>query len=61
MIHVCYGIYDDTGRYSKFTGMSILSMFENTRTEVTVHLLHDDTLTDDNRDKFSNFADNILN
>lgn len=57
MIHVCYGLYDGNGRYSKFTGTSILSMFENTRAEVTVHLLHDDTLTADNRDKFSYIAE----
>jgi len=52
MIHVCYSLYDGNGRYSKFTGTSILSMFENTRENVTVHLLHDATLTDDNREKF---------
>ena len=56
MIHVCYGLYDGNGRYSKFTGTSILSIFENTRAEVTVHLLHDNTLTVDNRDKFSYLA-----
>ncbi len=59
MIHVCYGLYDATGRYSKFTGTSILSMFENVTApprSVTVHLLHDDTLTADNRDKFSYLA-----
>ena len=52
MIHICYGLYDGEGRYSKFTGTSMLSMFENTRAEVTVHLLHDATLTSDNREKF---------
>ena len=56
MIHVCYGLYDGNGRYSKFTGTSILSLFENTREKVTVHILHDNTLTDDNRDKFSYIA-----
>ena len=30
----------------------MLSLFENTNSPVTVHILHDDTLTDDNRDKF---------
>ena len=29
MIHVCYGLYDKDGRYSKFTGTSMLSMLEN--------------------------------
>ena len=59
MIHVCYGLYDATGRYSKFTGTSMLSMFENVTApphSVTVHILHDDTLTADNRDKFSYIA-----
>ena len=59
MIHVCYGLYDGNGRYSKFTGTSMLSMFENVTApphSVTVHILHDDTLTDDNRDKFSYIA-----
>lgn len=52
MIHVCYSLYDNDGRYSKFTATSIVSMFENTRTEITVHLLTDSTLTEINREKF---------
>ena len=52
MIHVCYGLYDKDGRYSKFVGTSMLSVFENTQADVTVHILHDNTLTSDNRDKF---------
>ena len=45
MIHVCFGIYDKDGRYSKFAGTSIASIFENTTSEVTVHILHDNTMT----------------
>ena len=56
MIHVCFGLHDKTGHYSKFTGTAMLSMFENTNSKVTVHLLHDNTLTPDNRDKFSYVA-----
>ena len=55
MIHVCYGLYDKDGRYSKFTGTSMLSMFENTSASphsIIVHILHDNTLSADNRDKF---------
>ena len=52
MIHVCFGLYDKTGRYSKFTGTAMLSLFANTASEVTVHILHDNTLTQDNRNKF---------
>ncbi len=57
MIHVCYGLYDKTGHYSKFTGTSILSMFENTKEKVTVHIFHDDTLTDVNRQRFQAVAE----
>ena len=57
MIHVCFGLHDKTGRYSKFTGTAMLSIFENISTppqlpSITVHILHDNTLTQDNRDKF---------
>ena len=54
MIHVCFGLHDKTGHYSKFTGTTMLSLLENTNTSlsVTFHILHDNTLTVDNRDKF---------
>ena len=51
MIHVCFCFHDKTGHYAKFAGIAMLSLFENTNSEVTVHVLHDDTLTDNNRDK----------
>ena len=44
MIHVCYGLHDRDGRYSKFTGTSMLSMPPS----VTVHILHDNTLSYNN-------------
>ena len=56
MIHVCYGFRDKTGHYAKFAGISLLSVFENTKEEVTAHILHDKTLTDENREKFSQLA-----
>ena len=52
MIHICYGLYDRDGHYSKFVGTSMASIFENTAEQITVHILHDNTLTVDNRDKF---------
>ena len=56
MIHVCFGLHDATGRYSKFTGTAMLSLLENTKSDVTVHILHDNTLSDDNRAKLSDVA-----
>lgn len=56
MIHVCYALYDKTGKYSRLTGTSICSLFENTKAWVTIHLLHDNTLTEENREKFIQLA-----
>ena len=54
MIQVCYGLHDKDGRYSKFTGTSICSLFDNYDGggAITVNILHDNTLTQENRDKF---------
>ena len=40
MIHVCFGIHDETGRYSKFTGTVILSLFQNANTPPISHGTH---------------------
>lgn len=62
MIHVCFCFHDKTGHYSKFAGTAMLSIFENHDTpphlpSITVHILHDNSLTQDNRDKFIQVAE----
>lgn len=52
MIHVCYGLYDRFGNYSKFVGTSMLSIFLNTDSEITIHILHDNTLSEKNKKIF---------
>ena len=52
MVHVCYAMTDKTGTYSKYIGASICSLFEHTDAWVTIHLFHDDTLTEKNRERF---------
>lgn len=49
MIHVCYAVTDQRGTYTKYAGASLCSMFENTNEWITVHFLHDHTLSADNR------------
>ncbi|SFH88648.1 Lipopolysaccharide biosynthesis protein, LPS:glycosyltransferase [Selenomonas ruminantium] len=49
MIHVCYAVSDKKGNYTKYVGASMCSIFENTKEWVTVHFLHDYTLSTDNR------------
>ena len=59
MIHICFSLHDETGLDSKFTGTAMLSLFENVSKpapSITVHILHDNTLTPDNRNKFNYLA-----
>lgn len=51
-IHVALAVYDPTGAYSQYAGVTITSIFENTKNKVIIHLLHDDTLSEENRKKF---------
>lgn len=56
-INICYGIFDRNGTYSKIAGTSVCSVFENTEEPVTVHIIHDVTLTESNKEKFQELAD----
>lgn len=56
MIHVAYRLWGGDGFYAKMLGVSMLSMFENTKEPVTVHVMHNDRLTADNRGKFCYIA-----
>lgn len=51
-IHVCFALHDASGTYSKYVGTAITSLFENTEANVVVHLLHDETLSRQNRENF---------
>ena len=51
MIHILYGMTDQSGRFSKYPATSICSVLENSRSEIQFHFIHDSTLTDSNRDK----------
>ena len=67
VIHVALAVYDPSGTYSQHAGVVMTSIFENTTSKITVHILHDDTLTDENRKKFIRTAEkyhqglNLLN
>jgi len=51
-IHAALAVHDPSGTYSQHAGVTMTSIFENTSSPVTIHLLHDETLTQDNREKF---------
>ena len=57
MIHVCFALYDSYETYSKYLGVAVCSLFVNVgNAPVTVHILHDDTLSDVNRERFEHLA-----
>ncbi len=57
MIHVCFGLYDPYGTYSKYLGVAICSLFVKAGDEpVTVHIIHDSTLSEENKEKFQHLS-----
>ena len=56
MIHVAYRLWSGEGFYVKMLGTSMLSMFENTKEKVTIHIMHSEHLTPDSRGKFCYIA-----
>ncbi|MDR1378907.1 MAG: glycosyltransferase family 8 protein [Synergistaceae bacterium] len=50
-------VYDPLGTYSRYAGVVMTSLFSNTQNKVHVTILHDATLTDDNRHRFEHTAE----
>ncbi len=49
MIDVAFALHDRNGQYSKNVATAIASIFENTKEQVRIHLLHDNTLVHERR------------
>ncbi len=56
-IHVALAVYDPSGTYSRHAGVVVTSLFEHTKTPVIVHILHDKTLNNLNRERFLKTAE----
>ena len=56
-IHVALAVYDPKGTYSQHAGVVMTSIFENTQSPVCVHILHDESLSGENREKFLSLAE----
>lgn len=52
MIHICFGLHDKNGNYSKYVGTAIGSLLANTQEDISIHIIHDQTLTQGNKEKF---------
>lgn len=50
-IHVGFGLYDKDGNYSVWVGVAMQSILDHTDSNVCFHILHDETMNEDNRRK----------
>lgn len=48
-IHVALSIHDRDGTYARHAGVTLASLLRHTSGTVVAHILHDETLTDENR------------
>jgi len=58
MIHICFSVHDKIGAYSKYLGAAICSILENTKEKINIHILHDETLNEANRNKLNQLVKN---
>jgi lipopolysaccharide biosynthesis glycosyltransferase len=59
VIHVVQAIHDPKGTYSRHSGVVMVSMFERTKSPVCFHILHDDTMTEENRSFLTETAESF--
>ena len=45
-VHVAFSVCDDTGRYGKYVATAIVSMLQNTKSHVVIHVLHDNNISE---------------
>ena len=55
-IQIGFGLHDKTGNYSMWVGVVMQSVLEHTCAPICFHILHDDTLNDQNREKLVQVA-----
>lgn len=56
MIHIALGIHDPKGDYSCHAGAVLASLFSQTGSQVCAHIVHNDTLTAENKRRFGAIA-----
>lgn len=56
VIHVALAFCDPRGTYCRHAAVVMVSIFANTSTNICVHIIHDNTLTQDNREKLKKLA-----
>ena len=60
-VHIGFGLHDKNGDYSVWVGTTIQSIIEHSHAKIVFHILHDDTLNDDNCAKLKTLVENSGN
>ncbi len=50
-IHVCFSVRDEDGSYSKYLGIALISMLENTHKSIYIHVVLDESVTQENKNR----------
>ena len=58
LIHIAFGLYDKTGNYSIWVGVTMQTILEHTNSNVCFHILHDGTLNEENKNKLLKVCEN---
>lgn len=58
IIHIGFGLHDKDGHYSVWVGTVMQSILEHTDSRICFHILHDETLSSDNKYKLEKVAYN---
>ncbi len=56
MIHIGMGVHDKDGNYCSWLGITMQSIIEHTKAKVEFHIMHDDTLTLENKRRLIHIA-----
>lgn len=59
VIHIGFGLHDKTGHYSVWVGTAMQSIIDHTDSRVCFHILHDDTLSNENKRKLRQVANRV--
>ena len=56
-VHIGFGLHDKTGKYSKWVGVAMQSIIDHTSSAVFFHILVDDTVSDEDKEKLLYIAE----
>ncbi len=57
-IHIGFGLHDKTGDYTAWVGVAIQSLIDHTFSKICFHVVHDETLSDINRERLAQLSVN---